>query len=115
MLLDLDPRLQEKLSNSEGVGGIDAMSKLASTFTSPDEQLEAFDAIKSFKGKTQNEILKQSGGDISKVPGLVARAMEGEFDVTMCHYGFCNRMSDKLKERISDLIKQNRSLDELIN
>ena len=114
-LLDLDPRLQEKLSNSEGVVGIDAMSKLASTFNSPDEQLEAFEAIKGFKGKTQNEILKQSGGDISKVPGLVERAMEGEFDVTMCHYGFCNRMSDKLKERISDLIKQNRSLDELID
>lgn len=113
-LLDLDPRLQEKLSNSEGVVGIDAMSKLASTFN-PDEQLVAYESIKGFKGKTQNEILKQSGGDISKVPGLVERAMEGEFDVTMCHYGFCNRMSDKLKERISDLIKQNRSLDELID
>ena len=79
------------------------------------KQLEVFEAIKGFKGRTQNEILKQSGGDISKMPDLVGRAMEGEFEVEMCHYGFCNRMSDKLKERISDLIKQNRSLDELID
>lgn len=114
-LLDLAPALQDKLSTSEGVVGIDAMSRLASTFNSPNEQLDAFNAIKGFTGKTQNEILKRSDGDISKVPDLVERAMEGEFDVAMCHYGFCNHMSDKLKERIGELIRQNISLDELLN
>ena len=114
-LLDLAPALKEKLSTSEGVVGIDSMSRLASTFSSPDEQINVFDAIKGFTGKTQNEILKRSGGDISKVPELVERAMEGEFEVSMCHFGFCNHMSDKLKERISELIRQNRSLDELLD
>lgn len=114
-LLDLDPQLQERLSTSDGVVGIDAMSKLASAFNSPDDQLQAFNAIKGFTGKMQNEIIKRSDGDISKVPELVEQAMQGEFDVTMCHYGFCELMSDRLKDRISELIKQNRSLDELLS
>lgn len=114
-LLDLAPQLQDRLSTSEGVVGIDAMSKLSSTFTSPDEQLEAFDDIKGFTGKTQNEILKLSEGDISKIPDLVERAMKGEFNAIMCHDGFCALMSNRLKERISELIEQKRSLDELLN
>ncbi len=114
-LLDLAPQLQDRLSTSEGVVGIDAMSRLSSTFTSPDEQLRVFDDIKGFTGKMQTEIIKRSEGDISKVPDLVERAMQGEFNVSMCHYGFCDLMSDRLKEKISELIKQERSLDELLN
>lgn len=114
-LLDLGLQLQDRLSTSEGVVGIDAMSRLSSTFTSSDEQLQVFDEIKGFTGKIQNEIMKRSGGDISKVPNLVERAMQGEFNVSMCHYGFCDLMSDGLKEKISELIKQERSLDELLN
>lgn len=114
-LLGLAPQLQDRLSTSEGVVGIDAMSRLSTTFASPDEQLRVFDNIKGFTGKTQTEIIKRSDGDISRVPELVERAMQGEFNVTTCHYGFCDLMSDRLKEKISQLIKQEKSLDELLN
>ena len=113
-LLDLAPQLQDRLSTSEGVVGIDAMSRLSSTFTSPDEQIQVFDEIKGFTGKMQNAIIKRSEGDISKVPNLVERAMQGEFNVSKYRYGFCELMSDALKEKISELIRQERSLDELL-
>jgi ParB/RepB/Spo0J family partition protein len=113
-LLDLAPQLQDRLSTSEGVVGIDAMSRLSSTFSSPEDQLKVFDTVKGFTGKMQTEIIKRSDGDISKVPELVERAMQGEFNVSMCHYGFCDHMSDKLKEKIGGLIEQGKSLDELL-
>lgn len=114
-LLELAPQLQDKLNTSEGVVGIDAMSRLSTTFPSPEEQLQVYDGIKGFKGNIQTEIIKRSGGDISKVPDLVERAMQGEFKVSMCHYGFCDQMSDRLKEKINQLLNQERSLDELLN
>jgi len=113
-LLDLAPQLQDRLNTSEGVVGIDAMSHLSSTFTSPEDQVRVFDSVKGFTGKMQSEIIKRSEGDVSKVPELVERAMQGEFKVTMCHYGFCDLMSSKLKERIGELIDQGRNLDELL-
>jgi ParB/RepB/Spo0J family partition protein len=114
-LLDLAPQLQDRLSTSEGVVGIDAMSRLFTTFTSPEEQIEVFDCVKGFTGKMQTEIIKRSNGDISKEPELVDRAMQGEFNVIKCHYGFCDLMSDKLKEKINQLIEQKRNLDELLS
>ncbi|EQD51673.1 parB-like partition protein, partial [mine drainage metagenome] len=79
-LLELAPQLQDKLTTSEGVVGIDAMSRLSSTFSNPEEQFGVFDQIKGFTGKMQTEIIKRSGGDISKVPELVNLAMQGEFN-----------------------------------
>lgn len=114
-LLDLAPQLQDRLNTSEGVVGIDAMSRLSSTFSSTVDQVKVFDSVKGFTGKMQSEIIKRSEGDASKVPELVERAMQGEFNVTMCHYGFCDLMSGKLKERISELIDQGKSLDELLS
>ncbi len=114
-LLDLAPQLQDRLNTSEGVVGIDAMSRLSSTFSSTEDQVKVFDSVKGFTGKMQSEIIKRSEGDASKVPELVERAMQGEFNVTMCHYGFCDLMSGKLKERISELIDQGKSLDELLS
>ena len=114
-LLDLAPQLQDRLNTSEGVVGIDAMSRLSSTFPSPEDQVKVFDSVKGFTGKMQSEIIKRSEGDTSKVPELVERAMQGEFNVTMCHYGFCDLMSSKLREKISELIDHGRSLDELLS
>ena len=113
-LLDLAPELQERLNTSEGAVGIDAMSRLSTTFESPDEQLEVFDSVKGFTAKMQSEIIRRSEGDIAKIPELVERAMAGEFNVTMCQYGFCNYMSDSLKDRISQLLKHGKNLDELL-
>lgn len=113
-LLDLHPDLQNKLSTSEGVVGIDAMSRLSSTFKNPGEQMSVYESISGFTGKVQNEIMKRSEGDLTKIPDLVNMALEGQFDLVTCKFGYCEMMSDKLKGRIRELITNNRSLDDLL-
>ena len=83
-LLNLAPSIQEKLSTNEGPAGIGALSKLASTFDSPEEQEEALEEIGDFKQTTQLEILKRSEGDLDRLPELKSEALEGAFDVKMC-------------------------------
>lgn len=90
------------------------MSHLSSAFNSAEDQIEVFNSIKGFTGKTQTEIIKLSGGDVSKVPELVERAMKGEFNMTMCHYGFCDFMSERLKGKVSQLLNEGKNLDELL-
>jgi len=70
-----------------------------------EDQVKTYNNIKGFTGKTQTEIIKRSGG-ISKVPGLVEQAMQGEFNISMCHYGFYGFMPSKFKEKVTELLNR---------
>jgi len=82
-LLNLTPSIQEKLSTADGPAGIGALARIADTFP-PEKQEEVLEKIGGFKQQIQLEIIKRSGGDLSKLEGLREQALEGAFDTKPC-------------------------------
>ena len=58
-LLELAPSIQERVSTSDGVAGVGALSELARWFT-PEDQEEALEEIGGFKQDLQRRILRDS-------------------------------------------------------
>lgn len=96
-LLELPKELQNTLSTIEGPAKVSAMSRLAQTFQG-EEAIEAYDRIAGFKQTIQEEILKQSGGDLAKLGELVEQAHEGAFNSRRCggSYG-CELIRDMVE------------------
>jgi ParB family chromosome partitioning protein len=113
-LLKLTPSIQTMMTTTEGPSGITAMSRLAETFESADDQEEALREIGGFKQSIQVEILKRSEGDMDRLSDLKQEAMEGAFDVISCKEGLCPAMPDELKQEIKRIIKDSDSFSELI-
>lgn len=82
-LLDLPPVLRDKIGTKDGPAGVTSLARLATTFEE-DETEEVYDRISGFKQTIQEEILKRSQGDISKIDELVDEAVEGAFDKRTC-------------------------------
>lgn len=100
-LLDLPEELQLKIGTSEGPGGVAALAKLATTF-SGNQAIEVYEKISGFKRSIQEEILKRSGGDISRVGDLVEQAMEGAFDARFCGGTFrCEIIREVIQGKVS--------------
>jgi len=79
----LAPSIQEKLSTRDGPAGIETLAKLADTFP-PEKQEEALEKIRGFNQRVQVEIIKRSGGDLSKLEELSELALEGAFYMKLC-------------------------------
>jgi len=84
MLLNLAPSIQELLTTSDGPAGICTLSLLADLFPDFTEQEYVLERIGKFKQQVQMEILKRSGGDISKIDTLVEQALGGCFSIFIC-------------------------------
>jgi ParB family chromosome partitioning protein len=82
-LLELPSEIQQKIGTAEGPAGVGALARLANTFRGQ-EAIDVYQKISGFKQSIQEEILKRSDGDISKINVLVSQAMEGAFNVRMC-------------------------------
>ena len=105
-LLDLAPSIQEKLSTKDGPAGIETLAKIADTF-SPEEQEEVLEKIGGFKQQIQLEMIKRSGGDLSKLEELREQALEGAFDTRLCRgLDDCPFIPDELIQSIKDAIKE---------
>jgi ParB family chromosome partitioning protein len=113
-LLRLAPTIQEKMTTTEGPGGILAMSRLAETFESSKAQEDALRQIGGFKQSIQVEILKRSEGDLNKLSELRAAAMEGAFDVRSCSEGLCFEMPEELKAEVKRIIREKGDFTHLI-
>jgi ParB family chromosome partitioning protein len=105
-LLRLTSSIQEKITTSEGFAGVSALSKLADTFSSPDDQESALEEIGGFKQSIQLEIIKRSEGNLEKLADLKAQAMEGAFNTRLCTEGLCFSLPSELKEEIKKMIDQ---------
>jgi hypothetical protein len=100
-LLSLPDALQDRLGTSAGPLGVGTLSRLAGTY-SGDEAIEVYDKISGFTQRIQEEILKQSDGNITTIDDLVEEAHEGAFNVRKCGgtYG-CEIIRDILEHRSS--------------
>lgn len=100
-LLALPEELQQRLGTANGAAGIGTLARLAATF-SGDEAIEAYGKISGFTQRIQEEILRQSDGDITAVEQLVEEAHEGAFGVRRCGgaYG-CEIIRDILQGRLN--------------
>ncbi len=99
-LLDLPEELQQKLTTTEGPARVSALAKLATTF-SGSEAVEVYEQIAGFRQSIQEEIIKRSGGDISRIGDLVVEAQEGAFDTRLCGGTFrCEIIRDIIEGRI---------------
>ena len=103
-MLNLSPKIQDKIIESEGNVGIDVLSKLAKTFPDTKEQEQVYDEIQGFSQGVGKEILKQCGGDKKEIPELVKKAQKGEFKQKSCFDGLCFDMSDELKTKVIQMI-----------
>ena len=92
------------MTTSEGPAYVEARSRLANTFP-PEEQEEVLRQINGFKGDIQQEILKRSSGDLSKIPDLVEHANESAFDIRMCRDGLCFTMPPDLKAEVMNRLE----------
>jgi ParB family chromosome partitioning protein len=105
-LLDLAPSIQDKLTTSEGPAGIGTLSKLAEKFKSPEEQEKVLEAIGGFKQDVQLEIIKQSDGNLDRIPKLKEEALQGAFDTYLCHgIKDCSFIPEMLREPIVQMIE----------
>jgi ParB family chromosome partitioning protein len=82
-LLHLAPSIQEKLTTANGPAGIETLARLADAFPQ-EEQEEVLEKIGGFKQQIQLEMIKRSGGDLSKLEKLREQALEGAFDTRLC-------------------------------
>ena len=107
-LLNLAPSIQDEMTTSEGPAGVGTLSQLADTFP-PEQQVEVLRQIGGFTQSIQQEILKRSGGDQSKVPDLVDQAMDGAFDTHTCREGLCFLMPEELKAEVKIWLDEDTS------
>lgn len=84
-LLELPEELRQRLSTAEGPAKVQAMALLVKTFPDKAEMLEVYTKMAGFTQQVQTEIMKQSGGDFSKIEGLVELAHQGVFHTVACH------------------------------
>ncbi len=104
-LLNLAPSIQDKLSTNEGPAGIGTLSKLAQTFSSPEEQEKVLERIGGFKQTIQLEMIKRSGGNLVQLSDLREQALDGAFDTITCHgLDDCKFIPDELKEPLKEAI-----------
>lgn len=115
-LLNLAPSIQEKLTTSEGPAGIGTLSRLADTFTSPEEQEKVLEEIGGFKQKIQEEIIKRSEGNIEEVHDLKEQALDGAFDTSICHgLDDCSFIPEELKGPLNEAIKKIKGGDKEVS
>lgn len=121
-LLALPPQLQQRLSTSEGPAKIEALYTLTRTFPDPGVMAEVYEQIGGFKQDIQVAILRESGGDPSRIPELVTEAMEGAFSTRTCRglrgKFMCEYIPDELADMVIDLVERYKtgkmSLKELV-
>ena len=113
-LLRLTASIQEKMTTADGPSGITALSRLAETFESAEDQEAALEEIGGFKQSIQVEILKRSEGDLDRLSELKQEALEGAFDIVTCREGLCPEMPDELKQEIKRILNDKGDFGELI-
>jgi hypothetical protein len=100
-LLSLPTELQERISTTEGPAKVSALAKLATHF-SGEEAIEVYEKISGFRQSIQEQIIKKSEGDISRIDELVEEAQEGAFDVRHCGGTFrCEIIRDIIQGSVS--------------
>src|SRR5260370_32372982 len=88
---------QKDRGASQGLGA----RQTRADFRRGDEAVDAYQQIAGFRQPIQEEILKRSGGDLSKIPDLVAQAQEGAFDTRLCGGAFrCEIIRDVIEGKI---------------
>lgn len=103
-LLNLAPTIQDRITTSDGVAGIESLSKLAQVFR-PEDHEKVLEQIGAFRQNIQVEIMKRSEGDLTKVSELRQLALEGAFDTVMCKEGLCFEMPEELKNEVKKFLK----------
>ena len=109
-LLKLAPRIQERVSTSDGPAGIQTLSRVAESYSEEDQE-EVFERIGGFNQKVQGEILKRAGGDLDKLEGLKEQALEGALDVHTCHEGLCFSMPEEWKSKLKEMLQEEQLPD----
>lgn len=120
-LLELPEELKQKISTAEGPAKVQAMSLLVKTFPDKGVMLNVFGKIAGFTQQVQTEIMKQSGGDLSKIDSLVELAHQGVFNMVACrgvhNCAFVPQwvqvVNDALQKR-DDKVKDTRILDIMV-
>jgi len=109
-LLLLPIEIQDRVSTSEGPARVESLSLLTRTFTKPDDVIEAYDKTVGFSQEIQKQIIKATGGDISRIDELVEQAQEGAFDTKLCRglagKLMCEYIPEELASTVVEMVEQ---------
>ncbi len=109
-LFSLPKEIQSRLSTSDGPARIESLSTLARNFSDPQDMVEAYNKTAGFTQEIQKQILKASGGDISRIDELVEQAQEGAFDTKVCRglngKLMCEYIPEELATTVIKLVEQ---------
>jgi ParB/RepB/Spo0J family partition protein len=109
-LLLLPEEIQERVSTSDGPARVESLSLLTRTFSRREDLVEAYDKTVGFSQEIQKQIVKATGGDISRIDQLVAQAQEGVFDTKFCRSLagklMCEYIPEELARSVVDLVEQ---------
>jgi ParB family transcriptional regulator, chromosome partitioning protein len=108
-LLSLPEEIQARLSTGEGPARIESLSTLTRTFQRPEDMIDAYNKTAGFTQEIQKQILKASGGDVSRIEELVLQAQEGAFDSTFCRglegKLMCEYIPQELAPRVVQMVE----------
>lgn len=99
-LLQLPEELQARIGSGPGSVRIEALSRLASSFSGADA-IRAYELISGFNERIQLELIRRSEGDLARLAELREEAMEGAFDVRRCGGYRCEIMQDIVSGKMS--------------
>jgi ParB family chromosome partitioning protein len=109
-LLLLPETIQERVSTSDGPARVESLSLLTRTFNRPEDILEAYDKTVGFTQEIQKQIIKATGGDVSRLDELVTQAQEGAFDAKFCRglagKLMCEYIPEELAGSVIELVEQ---------
>lgn len=113
-LQQLPEQIKKKISTIEGPAKVQMLERLVKTFHDKGEMITAYDKIKGFTQTVQVEILKQSGGSLSRVDELVEKAHEGVFKMHVCKgVQDCAFVSEWVKLVDNSLHKRDTSISDV--
>lgn len=97
--VNLAPSIQTKITTTGGFASVETLSVLANTFPT-EQQEEVLEQIQGLSTPIQQRIIKESGGDLDKIPELVEHAAEEALNTRWCSEGLCFAMPSELKNRV---------------
>jgi ParB family chromosome partitioning protein len=102
----LPDTIQRDLSTREGPAKVDTLYHLARTFPDRSDAERVFKEIEGFKQGVQVQIIRESLGNVDRVPELKARALEGAFNTRVCRGVKGVHMCDVIPEdRAEDVLR----------
>ena len=107
-IITLPDTIKRDLSTRGGPAKIETLYQLRRTFDDAEDMQEAYTEIEGFSQDIQVQIIKESQGEVERIPELVAQAQEGAFRTEVCRglrdKFMCKFIPDELADHVIQIV-----------